>query len=581
MRKIIFAGAFLAGILGVTAQNIFVNQNAPSGHTAIDNLLDRKESIGTVSGGINDYFSVSEQRMLNVHFNGLRNLAPVTVTQTTSQNIEAGAGIACASPVRFTDNSLYRVFDLVGDHGINNGLTVNAVQFGFDEGVQSHPEGFPVTVNVYSIDNASDFPGVYNNMTLEGTGEYIATSGDSLTVVDVDVDATIPAGKAMVVELKLVNDGTDTNYMRFGCNMDTQSRPAYIMAADCGANTPTKFTDLGLTNALILNVLGDDEPGSAGESTIYGIENSSEQLVSFDVDDTTLNILGSSIAIDFENAGGIDPNDQNTAYSMDAQGRLFKIDLTTGVYTSLGTVAPAGGQTWTGGEFDPTSGDFYAVSSDLVSTGSLYKIDLNNVSKTLIGTNSAAGAISLMIDGNGNGYLHDITDDSFYGIDIATGAATYIGPLGFDANYGQGGTWVPGDEGYVYLSAFNNDTFQGEWRRLDVSTGSSTLIAPIVLGGDLAQVAWSAAVGVPVVGIAELELDGFNFYPNPAKENISLKADNKIESVQMYNIIGQRVLDVQLDAKSAEINVSHLTPGIHLMKVTINGQAGTYRVLKN
>src|SRR5699024_5057394 len=205
------------------------------------------------------------------------------------------------------------------------------------------------------------------------------------------------------------------------------------------------------------------------ESTIYGIENSSEQLVSFDVDDTTLNILGSSIAIDFENAGGIDPNDQNTAYSMDAQGRLFKIDLTTGVYTSLGTVAPAGGQTWTGGEFDPTSGDFYAVSSDLVSTGSLYKIDLNNVSKTLIGTNSAAGAISLMIDGNGNGYLHDITDDSFYGIDIATGATTYIGPLGFDANYGQGGTWVPGDEGYVYLSAFNNDTFQGEWRRLDVS----------------------------------------------------------------------------------------------------------------
>lgn len=581
MRKIIFVGAFLAGVVGVTAQNVFISQNAPSGHTAIDNLLDKKEAIGTVSGDINDYFTVSEQRMLNVHFNGLRNLAPVTLSQTSSQNIEAGAGIACANTVRFTDNSLYRVFDLVGDHSITNGLKVNAVQFGFDEGVLSHPDGFPVTVNVYSIDNANDFPGVYNSMTLEGSGEYIATSGDSLTVVDVDVEADIPAGKAMVVELKLVNDGTDTNYMRFGCNMDSQTKPAYIMAAECGANTPTKFTDLGLANALILNVLGDDEPGSAGESMIFGIENATEQLVSFDVDDTTLNILGNSIATDFENAGGIDPNDQNTAYSMDAQGRLFKIDLTTGVYTSLGTIPPTGSQTWTGGEFNPTSGEFYAVSGDLSSIGSLYKIDIAGLSKTLVGTNSAVGAISLMIDGNGNGYLHDISDDSFYGIDIATGATTYIGPLGFDANFGQGGTWVPGDEGYVYLSAFNSNTFQAEWRRLDVSTGSSTLIAPILLGGNLAQVAWSAAVGAPVVGIAELQLEGFNFYPNPAKENISLKADNKIERVEMFNIIGQRVLNVQLDAKSGEVNLSPLAPGMHLMKVTINGQVGTYRVIKN
>src|SRR5690606_31450346 len=163
----------------------------------------------------------------------------------------------------------------------------------------------------------------------------------------------------------------------------------------------------------------------------------------------------------------------------------------------------------TGGEFDPTSGEFYAVSSDLTGIGSLYKIDIANVSKTLVGTNSASGTISLIIDGNGNGYLHDLVDDSFYGIDIATGATTYIGPLGFDANFGQGGTWVPGDEGYVYLSAFNNDTFQAEWRRVDVSTGSSTLIAPITLGGSLAQVAWSAATGAPIIGIAELELEGF------------------------------------------------------------------------
>ena len=80
MRKITFMAAFLAGVLGVSAQNVFTSQNAPSEHTAIDGLLNRLNSIGTVAGDVNDYFTRAEQRMLNVHFNGLRNLAPVTVT---------------------------------------------------------------------------------------------------------------------------------------------------------------------------------------------------------------------------------------------------------------------------------------------------------------------------------------------------------------------------------------------------------------------------------------------------------------------------------------------------------------------
>ncbi|QAA83177.1 HYR domain-containing protein [Aequorivita sp. H23M31] len=65
----------------------------------------------------------------------------------------------------------------------------------------------------------------------------------------------------MVVELMLVDDGTDTNNMRFGTNNDGFMGESWIKAADCGAPTPTAFAALGLTQDLIVNVLGDGETG--------------------------------------------------------------------------------------------------------------------------------------------------------------------------------------------------------------------------------------------------------------------------------------------------------------------------------
>lgn len=581
MRKITFLAAFLTGFYGLVAQNHFQVQEAPQNTaSAVEKLLDRLDAIGTTSGDVNEYFTKNEQRMLNVHFNGLQNLAPVTITQTTTQNIVPGAGIACANAIRFTDNSLYRAFDLVGDHGLTNGLQVESVQFGFDEGV-STPDTFPVYIYVYSIDDVSDFPADYQNMTLEGSAIYEASNVDSETVVDVAVDAVIPPGKAMVVELALIDDGTESNYMRFACNMDGDIASAYIMAPECGAATPTSFTDLGLDNNLILSVLGNDEPGgSGGEPVIFGIENASEQLVSFEVEDTTLEVIGSSPAVEFENAGAVDPNNTDTAYVLDSQGAFYEVDLTNGAYTSLGSIPPAASQSWTGAEFDPTTGILYAVSGDLASTGSLYKIDIDNVSKELIGTNSAHGVISLMINGNGDGFIHDIASDAFYEIDIATGATFYVGDLGFDANFGQGGTWVPGDDDHVYLSAFNSDTFQAEWRQVNIATGMSTLIAPIFLNGELAQIGWSSASGI-MLAVGDNELEGFTFYPNPAQDMINLRAENPIDNVKVFNVVGQKVLDVEIGSNHAGFNVSTLNPGVYLMKISSNGETGTYRIIRN
>ncbi|QQX76673.1 MULTISPECIES: T9SS type A sorting domain-containing protein [Aequorivita] len=574
MKKITLLLACFIGSVGlINAQSSFTGDGlTQEPAVTIESLLTRLQTIGNVSGNINEYFTPAEQRMLNVHFNGVENIAPVVITQSNTQNIEAGAEIACASPTSFRNNNVFRAFDLAGDYGIMNGLDVTAVEFAI--GTISTPTGFPITANIYSATPGA-FPG--GTLTLQGTAVYNATNADAATMITLPLTANIPPGEAMVMELVLVDDGTDTNFMRFGCNNDGQTGPSYIQAPDCGAATPTDFAALGLTQGLVWNVLGDDEPGGGGGPAMaFGINNTAASLVSWDpADPSALTTLGASPAAGFENAGAIDPNDEGTAYVLDNGGAFYSVDLASGTYTSLGTIAGPGTETWAGAEFDPSTGDLYAVSTN-VTTSSLSLIDIAGVSSTLVGPlTGMAGAISLIIDNNGDAYSHDIVDDNLYFIDLATGAATPVGPLGFNANFGQGGCY---GNGSYYLSAYNADAGQSQWRELDVTDGSSTLIGLFNGGSD--QVAWSSVIG-DTQGVSENSLKGFSYYPNPANDVISLKAANSIDSVAIYNLLGQQVLSAKVGATTSDLNIAGLTTGTYIMKVTVNGQTGTYKVLKN
>ncbi len=83
------------------------------------------------------------------------------------------------------------------------------------------------------------------------------------------------------------------------------------------------------------------------------------------------------------------------------------------------------------------------------------------------------------------------------------------------------------------------------------------------------------------LGVSENALEGFAYYPNPTSDVLSLKSVNSIDSVSIFNILGQKVMDTNIGATTSDINLSGLTAGTYIMKVTIEGQTGTYKVLKN
>ncbi|MEZ4779611.1 MAG: T9SS type A sorting domain-containing protein [Flavobacteriaceae bacterium] len=75
-------------------------------------------------------------------------------------------------------------------------------------------------------------------------------------------------------------------------------------------------------------------------------------------------------------------------------------------------------------------------------------------------------------------------------------------------------------------------------------------------------------------------IEGFTFYPNPANDRLNLTSVEMIESVALYNILGQKVIDLDVNATNSQIDVSKLSVGAYIMKVSSNGQTGTYKVIK-
>jgi hypothetical protein len=159
-----------------------------------------------------------------------------------------------------------------------------------------------------------------------------------------------------------------------------------------------------------------------------------------------------------------------TYYLTDANSGLFEFNTGTGAVTALGAIT--GATDINGISFNPANSMYYVI------TGlNFYSFDVNTRVATLIGSMGVSGSlfIDLAFSAAGVCYAYDLVTDASYTINPATGVATLLGPLGYDANFGQGMSYDM-ETSTIYLSAFNNGTFTGQLRTMDPGTGGTTLI---------------------------------------------------------------------------------------------------------
>jgi hypothetical protein len=231
-------------------------------------------------------------------------------------------------------------------------------------------------------------------------------------------------------------------------------------------------------------------------SIAYSIEAANAYFTAFDLDiPQELPNLASFTTPGFPGAGEYV---EGFVYITDG-GSLYQVDPADGSVESTIPITPPGGaQSYTGMAVDPTSGEVYLSSCD-ISTSVLYTLDVNSGTASQIGSITGSPCtIAIAIDGSGQMYGHDIVLDSFLSIDKSSGAGTVIGPIGFDANFGQGMGWDEATD-QIYLAAFNNSAFQAELRIADRSTGNTTLVGVLgqTIPGGLTQLPFLA---IPISG---------------------------------------------------------------------------------
>jgi hypothetical protein len=76
------------------------------------------------------------------------------------------------------------------------------------------------------------------------------------------------------------------------------------------------------------------------------------------------------------------------------------------------------------------------------------------------------------------------------------------------------------------------------------------------------------------------ESNSVKVYPNPVKGILNLSYSEAINSVKVINMLGQELLSKEVNAATAQIDLSNFTNGTYIIQITIGSTAKTVKVIK-
>ncbi|RZK11786.1 MAG: T9SS type A sorting domain-containing protein [Flavobacterium sp.] len=82
------------------------------------------------------------------------------------------------------------------------------------------------------------------------------------------------------------------------------------------------------------------------------------------------------------------------------------------------------------------------------------------------------------------------------------------------------------------------------------------------------------------LSIGDNEFTNFKAYPNPVKDFLTLSHTENISSVEVYNLLGQKMLVKTINATQGQLNLSELSSGTYLVKAASGTEIKTIKVLK-
>ncbi|QIE60718.1 T9SS type A sorting domain-containing protein [Rasiella rasia] len=407
--------------------------------------------------------------------------------------------IALQQYYRQQNSTSTRMANIIPNAGLTESFAVVVGDFFYDptDGVNGGPGGDCTTT---SSGNPGDYPncGCFTTTTLTGTDlevEFLSFNVfgtfDSLQIFD-GPDTASP----MIYDSNL-NADTDTLAGMIAANggdavfVSTTGALTFLFESTTVVNT------CGWEVEVVPPGTGGGGGGGGGGDNVFAYDAGfcSMDMGTFDVAGPyTINVVGTSSTSIFSG----DYDGSGTLYAMDNDTlSLITVDPTTGAETTVGPLTNiVAGHNTRGLAWDNSTSTMYLLSG-LGDDVTLYTVDLATGTLTEVGTSTIVGLIGiwLAIDNDGNAYMADIGLDNFYSMDLTTGAATLIGPLGIDISFAQDADFDPATN-ILYMGAYIGGGVN-EWASVDVTTGTATPLGAVNANcAELGIVAISGAVAV-------------------------------------------------------------------------------------
>lgn len=114
---------------------------------------------------------------------------------------------------------------------------------------------------------------------------------------------------------------------------------------------------------------------------------------------------------------------------------------------------------------------------------------------------------------------------------------------------------------------------------LTAQTPGTTLLIRL-FGYNGAQGLYSISAFDGSLGNGSFDSTNFAYYPNPVKNTLNLSYNKEISSVEIFNLLGQKVNSVEVNSNDTQIDMSNLSKGAYMVKVTSDNQVKTIKVIK-
>ena len=113
---------------------------------------------------------------------------------------------------------------------------------------------------------------------------------------------------------------------------------------------------------------------------------------------------------------------------------------------------------------------------------------------------------------------------------------------------------------------------------LSAYEGQNIRIAIHYVGNDSFVLQTDAFKVEGTLGTAENEISDFEYYYNPFNDILKVSSNENLRNIQIYNVLGQKIIEENINNYNHNINLSNLSTSIYFVKVESENGANTFKL---